>query len=281
MDGVINVNKPFGMTSSDVVVAIKRKLKMRRVGHMGTLDPIGTGVLLIGVGLGARLFDYYLKKDKTYVAEFEFGLETDTLDNTGVITKTTAVMPTIDDIKKSLPSLIGEVSQMPPIYSAKSVNGVRAYDLARQGIAVELKPVNVSIYDIKYLECTGENKYLFEISCSSGTYIRSICRDMGYAVGSYATMNSICRTKCGDFLNTEAVELDDIDESKLLQMTDVINLQKYELDSSFYKQITNGVRVKVDNTPSGSFQLFCNGEFFGIANYDNGITITTYLRNAT
>ena len=149
MLGVLNINKPKGVTSSNVVVKIKKLLNIKKVGHMGTLDPLAQGVLPICIGKATRLFDYFLKKQKTYIAQFKFGEETDTLDLEGKIVKTSSYIPTKQDIAKALTTFIGEISQIPPMYSSKKIDGKKAYDLARQGETIEMKPCNVTIYDYK------------------------------------------------------------------------------------------------------------------------------------
>ena len=163
MGGVLNIYKPPGLSSAAVVGKVKHILGTRAVGHMGTLDPMGEGVLLMGVGKGTRLFDWFLGKSKTYEATFRFGIMTDTIDSTGTVTGNTDVVPTAGGIADVLPSLTGDVMQMPPAYSAKSVGGVRAYKLARAGRAVELKPAAVHIDTIELLGKTGENEYQFRI----------------------------------------------------------------------------------------------------------------------
>ena len=169
--GIIPVNKPKGWTSFDVVNKLKYKLKPLKVGHLGTLDPMATGVLLVTVGKATKLFDLMQEKKKTYVATFEFGYETDTLDATGDVQEKSEKIPSLDEIMNVLPKFVGEIDQIPPKYSAKSVNGVRAYDLARQNIDFELKPKKVKIYNIKFLSFESGLLKL-EIECGAGTYIR-------------------------------------------------------------------------------------------------------------
>lgn len=280
MDGVINIDKPSGITSSAAVIAVRRTLGIKAVGHMGTLDPIGSGVLLIGIGKGTRLFDYFLKKEKTYITEFEFGYESDTLDNTGKTVLTTSVLPGKEDIVAVLPGFTGKQMQIPPQYSAKSVAGRRAYDLAREGIAVKLSPSEIEIKSIKLLEKTAENTYNFEIKCSSGTYIRSICRDLAYKLGSLATMTAIRRTECGIFTAANAVKLDKLSESDVIPLEHAITLPRYDAADDDYIKLCNGIKLVKDDLPSGKFALYCRGELFGLAEDENGIKIKTYLRKS-
>jgi len=196
-NAIINLNKPTGMSSFLAVKKVARLLGVKKAGHMGTLDPYGTGVLLVGVNKGTKLFDEYLKKVKTYVAVFHFGYETDTLDSEGKIINKNNVEINCQQIIGVLNAFIGKQAQMPPQFSAKKINGQKACDLARMGSVVELKPKEIEIYDLKLLRSFGNNNFQFEITCSSGTYIRSLCRDIAYKLSTYGTMVSIIRTKCG------------------------------------------------------------------------------------
>lgn len=214
-NAIINLNKPTGMSSFYAVKKVARLLGVKKAGHMGTLDPYGTGVLLIGVNKGTKLFEEYLNKTKTYVATFKFGYETDTLDSEGVIVNENNKIVSEDEINKVLPNFIGKQQQMPPDFSAKKINGKRACDLIREGKSVELKPKEIEIFDIKLLNNLGNNLYSFEINCSSGTYIRSVCRDLAHSISTYATMVSIIRTKCGDFDVLDSCTLKDIENGKV------------------------------------------------------------------
>ena len=203
------------MSSFLAVKKVARLLGVKKAGHMGTLDPLGTGVLLVGVNKGTKLFDEYLKKIKTYVAVFHFGYETDTLDSEGQIINENNAKITIDRIKNILPNFIGKQQQMPPQFSAKKINGQKACDLARRGVEVELKPKEIEIYDLKVIREFDDNNFQFEITCSIGTYIRSLCRDIAYKLSTYGTMLSIIRTKCGSFDISNSCMLDDIQNGKI------------------------------------------------------------------
>ena len=214
--GIIPINKPKDWTSFDVVNKLKYKVKPLKVGHLGTLDPMATGVLLVTVGKATKLFDLMQEKTKTYVATFEFGYLTDTLDATGTTTETTESIPTKEEILSVLPKFIGKIDQIPPKYSAKSVNGVRAYDLARQNIEFELKPKIVEIFNLNLLSYENGSLTL-EISCGSGTYIRSIGRDLAKEVNSLATMTSLTRTKVGNFALEDCVKIENLDNFEQIQ----------------------------------------------------------------
>ena len=217
MKGFVNIYKPSGMTSSDVVVKVRGILRRatgekQKTGHLGTLDPLATGVLPIAVGNATRLFDYMQKKTKVYIAMFKFGETTDTLDRGGVVTCVDGKTVNSKDIELVLTDLVGEIDQLPPQYSAKSIGGRRAYDIAREGGIAELKPKTVSIRSIEILslpetEITiqnerytlGHNEFAFRIVCGSGTYIRAIARDMAALMNTVGYMTSLCRVQSGDF----------------------------------------------------------------------------------
>ncbi len=210
MLGFLNINKQSGVSSAAVVAKLKKQFHLDKVGHMGTLDPMASGVLPIAIGKATRLFDYFLEKEKSYIAEFEFGYTTDTLDAEGVVLQQNLPIPTKDAVKNVLTSLIGEVDQVPPMYSAKNIQGRRAYDLARQGIEVQLQPKRVTIKAIELLQQITETKYQFLIVCSSGTYIRSIARDMGQLLGTGATMTALTRINSGYFDISQAKTVEDL-----------------------------------------------------------------------
>lgn len=280
MNGILNVNKPSGMSSATAVGKVKHLLGTRTVGHMGTLDPIGEGVLLMGVGKGARLFDYYLGKSKTYEAAFKFGYDTDTLDITGRETARTEVIPNRVVIESALPFLVGECDQMPPAYSAKSIGGVRAYKLARAGQTPELATSRVTINSLELISEIGENEYLFRIDCSSGTYVRSICRDLAERCGSLAVMTSIKRTRCGKYTVDDAVDLEKVTMSDIIPVENALSdMEKYIVPDDLYKKVVNGVPVVCDDAPDGKFVLICRGELIGIAERTkDGLRIKTYLK---
>lgn len=209
-NGIIVVNKPTGMSSSLAVQIVKRSIKPQKIGHMGTLDPLGSGVLLLGVNKGTKLFDEYLNKTKTYRAVFYFGKETDTLDSEGIVINKNQAIITFEQVKDVCKKFVGEFDQMPPKYSAKKINGQKAYDLARQGKEFELKTRRVNIYSCEVLYQVSPNTFMFEITCSGGTYIRSICRDIAYSLSTYGTMLAIIRTKCGSFDINQAYTLEEI-----------------------------------------------------------------------
>ena len=210
MKGIVNLYKPKGWTSRDAVNKVRNILHVKEVGHMGTLDPQGEGVLPIGIGKGTRLFDALLKKDKVYEAEFAFGYETPTLDGDSEPSRFAKTIPSQSEIESKLDEFVGVIRQVPPLYSAKNVNGARAYDLARKGVDFTLEAAEVEVYSFELIKRTAENTYLMRIHCSAGTYIRSLCRDLAYSLDSLATMVSIKRVRAGGFRIEESVTVEEL-----------------------------------------------------------------------
>lgn len=246
--GIIPINKPQGWTSFDVVNKLKHRLKPLKIGHLGTLDPMATGVLLVTVGKATKLFDLMQEKKKTYIATFVFGVLTDTLDSTGEEIVNCKINPiNKDDLDGTLQKFIGKISQVPPMYSAKSVNGVRAYELARKGIEVALKPKEVEVFEINILEFDGISVKL-EITCGSGTYIRALGRDIAKELGTVATMTSLVRTKVGDFDLSKSVEINDLEnlEEKLLPIKQILNLENLNLTKEQQFRLLNGQVIQIE-----------------------------------
>ncbi|MCI9031240.1 MAG: tRNA pseudouridine(55) synthase TruB [Clostridia bacterium] len=285
MNGILNINKQKGMTSSDVVAKIRRILGTKAIGHFGTLDPMGEGVLLMGVGKATRLFDFMLKKDKVYEATFIFGINTDTLDTDGKITKRSDRIPTINEIRNVLPRFIGKQFQVPPAYSAKSVNGKRAYDLAREGKEVCLSPCEIEFYGIDVEPTERDDCIKVRLHCSSGTYVRSFGRDLASSLDTYAAMSSIRRLRCGTFDVEHALTIDTVErlgKDAILPIEAAIgDLPKIVLPDNCYKYLLNGIKLVGSDITHERFSLHCKGELFGIAkiNDDNKIEIVSYLKN--
>jgi len=244
--GIIAIDKPKDWTSFDVVNKIKHIVKPFKVGHLGTLDPMATGVLLVTVGKATRLFDLMQEKKKTYLATFLFGKATNTLDSTGEIVGTTDNFPTREDIEKVLPKFIGTIDQIPPRYSAKSINGKRAYDLARQNIDFELKPKIVRIFDIKIINYV-DHILTVEIECGSGTYIRSIGRDIATELNSFAIMTSLVRTSIDHFSIDKCIKIDDINKdnitNKIISINEILDYPILNLSPIDTSKILNGQTI--------------------------------------
>lgn len=282
MNGVVCINKRSGMTSSDVVVKVRNALskatgEKQKAGHFGTLDPDGMGVLVIGIGNSARLFDYTLNKQKTYRACFVFGSETDTLDASGEVVATSDVIPSVSQVKDVLSQMQGKQMQMPPKYSALSVGGVKAYKLARSGKDVELSPREIEIFEIKMNEnflSENSNEFEFTIRCSSGTYVRSIARDMAKKLGTLGYMKYIIREQNGTVNISDCITLEEflnfpIDNVKSNEIM-LKDYEHYELKNQFREKALNGVRLKIEDLPTGIFVLTIDGNNFAMAEKVDG-----------
>ena len=282
MKGFINLIKPSNMSSAYAVTAVKKKFNLP-CGHMGTLDPMASGVLPVGVHKTSRLFNYLLDKKKTYVAEFTFGYSTDTLDITGKMEEETSFIPTKREIESVLGEFVGEISQLPPKYSAKCIGGKRGYELARKGIDFELEAKKVKIDSIILNGKTGENSYSFTIGCEGGTYIRSLARDIGKRVGSLAVMSKLDRTVSGIFNYSNGVTVEEFRDSntpeKYLIAPDLaVDFTKIVLSNEKATRILNGLFDKYDY-PDGIYRVYNEDEFWGIGSIKEGILkIDAYIR---
>ena len=260
MIGFFNVNKPQGITSAQVVAKVKKLCpKGTKVGHFGTLDPMASGVLPIAVGRATRLFNLMQNKQKQYIATFKFGVSTNTLDATGEIDGNSNIIPTKQQILDVLPKFRGKIMQMPPNFSAKMVNGKRAYDLARNGKEVILKPCEVEIFEIILLEQTSKDEFKFSITCGSGTYIRSLGRDIAKSLNSLAIMTSLVRTKTGAFKIEEATNLNDLTINNLVGVDVVLpDYKKVEISDANLLLLLQGKTVKF-NLEDGNYLVYNNG----------------------
>lgn len=284
MNGFLNLYKPKGVSSAFVLNQIKRSVRGETVGHMGTLDPLASGVLPVAIGKSARLFDFLLDKSKTYVADFAFGYETDTLDLEGKVIRTSPVIPTEEEIAKVLPSLCGDVDQIPPLFSAKCVNGKRGYELARKGKEFTLPPKRVHIEKIELLGRAEENKYRFLIVCGGGTYIRSIARDIGEALGSCATMTDLVRRSSGIFdidssVTAERFANAEDKKSLLIPPDEVVSFPKLELTEREAERLFNGLYDRF-SFPDGIYRVYEPNAFYGVGILTDGkLKVKAYIRD--
>ena len=270
MIGFLNVNKKSGISSAFVVNKVKKLLpKGTKVGHMGTLDPIASGVLPIAIGRATRLFDLMQNKTKEYIATFKFGLSTNTFDSTGETAGTTNIIPTKQDILSALPSFVGKISQLPPSFSAKMVNGVRAYQKARKGENVELKECEIFIESFELIEELDDNTFKFRIVCGSGTYIRSLCRDLANKLNTLAVMTELVRTRSGQFCLENAQDCDKIDINKLLKVEDIFNFAKVDLNLEQLKTLLDGKKLNLI-VKDATYFGFCENQLQLIFSVMNG-----------
>lgn len=271
-DGVVIVNKPKGMTSHDVVSAMRRVYRTRRVGHTGTLDPMATGVLPICIGNATRAADMLLESDKRYVAEFILGKRSDTLDNEGAITQECEVNVTDEQVRNAVAEFVGEIEQIPPMYSAIKRDGKKLYDLARQGIEVEREPRRIRINSIDVIDIALPTVTI-DVSCSKGTYIRSLCDDIGQKLGCGAVMSALQRVETAGFSIDNSYTVDELasmdEPQSVLLPTDKLfsHLPAIHLNEKQEKSITNGVRMTWRTGIEGqSYRLYSqSGRFLCIS----------------
>jgi len=247
MNGILVVNKEKDYTSRDVVNIVGKHFNTKKIGHIGTLDPMATGVLVLCMGTSLKLVEMLMEHDKEYVAKIKLGIETDTLDITGNILEEMSV-PNItkNDIEKVLASFVGKIKQQVPIFSAVKVNGKKLYEYARAGEKVELPVKEIEIYDLKLISDIENNSFYIKCHVSSGTYIRSLIRDIGHKLGTVATMEELERTSLGNFKIEESYLVDDIKKNnyKILKIEDILDLPKIKIDKNLEKRIRNGQVLK-------------------------------------
>ncbi len=281
VNGLIDLYKPPSMSSAFAVSRVKRILGEKTVGHMGTLDPMAEGVLIIGVGKSARLFDYLAGHKKTYVAKFKFGYRTDTLDALGNVVATTKDIPGVDAVYNAMRSLIGKIDQIPPQFSAKHIDGKRAYDLARRGETVSLKPSRVEIFDTELICQPALDEFVFSITCSAGTYIRSICRDVAEMCGSLATLTYLQRTRSGMFDVKDSIDfetLERIGPNALIPPDKAVDLERYDVDTADRDDLDHGRKLRA--VFDGDARIYCGGVFYGIGQSADGVLkLKTYLKD--
>jgi len=276
--GILNVNKPAGMTSHDVVDRVRRILRQRRVGHAGALDPLATGVLLICVGQATRLVEYLMDTTKVYRARLRLGITTETHDAQGKVVAERPVEVTEDEVRQALATFLGPIEQVPPMYSALKHEGIPLYKLARRGIEVERKPRRVEIHEIS-LEEWSSPWLTIRLTCSPGTYIRALARDLGEQLGCGAHVASLTRLACGDFTLEEAVGLEELAQavaegrlSEVMYPPDaaVASWPSLTLDEDAAWRITHGQQVVGTVTGEGEWARVYSpqGEFLAIAERD-------------
>lgn len=285
MIGFINLLKPCGMSSSEAVSRVRRAVGSKSCGHMGTLDPGAAGVLPVGVGKAARLFDYLLDKRKRYRAVFRFGISTDTLDCYGTPTVSGGRIPAREEIEAVLPAMCGEIEQRAPVYSAKKIGGRKGYELARAGRDYEPPKKKVRIYRISLLGQVDAEAYAFDIECGGGTYIRSVARDLAAELGTAALMRSLIRTQSGSFCIEDAVtpeELADLAAEGRVPLIPsdraVADYPAVTVPGEWAFRFENGIAVPAEalGKPAGEvrsaqesgaarmFRVYCGGAFAGM-----------------
>lgn len=262
--GFLNIYKPKGLTSHDVVARLRKITKVRQIGHTGTLDPFATGVLPICIGKATRLIEY-LDNDKEYLATVQFGKNTATYDLEGEITATFDKKVTEEDVKNALKAFEGEISQIPPIYSAIKVNGKKLYDYARQGQDIEIKPrkVTISKIELKEFDKTSQSAKI-TVACSKGTYIRSIAYDLGAKLGCGGYLTALERTKAGKFQVNTTIKLEDLTEvsqivENLINPLDMLNIPIHNLSENERERVSHGMSICNSDFPDSDIVILSYG----------------------
>ena len=279
MDGIVIVDKPQEWTSQDVTARLRRVFNTRRIGHGGTLDPMATGVLPVFVGRGTRGVEFFEHAEKAYETVLRLGLTTTTEDVWGETLEEREVSFTADQLAEVLEAFRGEIEQVPPMYSALKVNGQKLCDLARKGKEVERKPRPITIHELTLLE-TGENTLRLRVRCSKGTYIRTLCKDIGEALGCGGCMQELRRVQAGEYTIAEAVPLQELletdDPGKYLRTVDTM-FRNYPAVTLTEKQETrcrhgNSFSVKLE---AGTYRCYSmRGEFLMLAKVEDGVMVT-------
>ena len=284
MEGIIVVNKPKGITSFDVIRKLKKIFKTKKIGHTGTLDPLATGVMLVCVGKATKLASDLEAKDKVYIADFDIGYATDTYDIEGKKIAENTIEISKENLEQSIKKFIGNIKQVPPMYSAIKIDGNKLYHLARKGIEIERPERDVTIEYINLLDFK-DNKAKIETKVSKGCYIRSLIYDIGQDLETYATMTALQRKQVGDYSLEDSYSLEQIEEMvlnndfKFLKtIEEIFSYDKYSLQTE--KELTlykNGNTVKIkENLENKKYRIYFQNEFIGLANIENSNLLKGY-----
>ena len=284
MEGIIVVNKPKGITSFDVIRKLKKILKTKKIGHTGTLDPLATGVMLVCVGKATKLASDLEAKNKIYIADFDIGYATDTYDVEGKKIAENIIEVSKENLEQSIKKFIGNIKQVPPMYSAIKIDGNKLYHLARKGIEIERPERDVTIEYINLLDFK-DNKVKIETKVSKGCYIRSLIYDIGQDLGTYATMTALQRKQVGDYSLENSYSLEQIGEMTLNNdfkflktIEEIFSYDKYSLQTE--KELTlykNGNTVKInENLENKRYRIYFQNEFIGLANIENSNLLKGY-----
>ncbi len=281
MDGIVNVNKPLGITSHDVVCRLRRLLGIKKIGHTGTLDPDASGVLPMCIGKGTKLAEMLTATDKQYLAQLTLGAFTDTQDASGEVLERFDVTVSEDEIREKIGKFIGEIEQIPPMYSAIKINGKKLYELAREGKTIEreVRKVVINNIEIKSIDMVNHTVTML-VDCSKGTYIRTLCNDIGAALGCGGYMSSLQRTKTGRFSIEGSFTLEQIEEmlnagdtSFLIPVAEAIpEFGRIILAEKNAKKVRNGIKISVEGLTEGeTYRVFDEkNDFLALARQTNG-----------
>ncbi len=277
MNGIINVLKPSGMTSHDIVSFIRKRLNVKKVGHTGTLDPNAAGVLPICIGKATKISQYLTNHSKCYRAELTLGIQTDTQDKYGAVINTSNHNVKKEDIYNVFSQFEGEIHQIPPMYSAIRKDGKRLYEIARKGKVIEREPRKVFIDSLNIVNILDNKKIIFDVLCSKGTYIRTLCNDIGLALNTYGCMTFLLRTSVGDFSLDKSYTIEEIDNSindckieKIIYNIDypLKHLECIRVNEKYYNKIINGAMIPYEGRnqcENNKYRIYCCDKFIGIA----------------
>ena len=282
-NGILVIDKPAGWTSQDVAAKLRGVFHERRVGHGGTLDPMATGVLPIFIGRATRAAEFAESAEKEYIAGLRLGLVTNTQDTTGEALEEHPVCVTREEVQAALQRFLGQISQIPPMYSAIKINGQKLYELARKGKEVARKPRSITIHELELQEGGGA-EYLLRVRCSKGTYVRTLCHDLGAALGCGGCMSSLRRTRAGSFTLEQALTMQQVlefaaehDPQQLLMPADALFAESLPLIVTMGQaaKLKNGAQIKDWQFAPGTDRVYAeDGEFLLLGRVENGVLTT-------
>lgn len=282
-NGILIVDKPDGWTSQDVAAKLRSVFHEKRVGHGGTLDPMATGVLPIFIGRATRGVEFFESAEKEYIAGLRLGTVTNTQDTTGEVLETNPVTVTREDVEAALRRFTGELDQLPPMYSAIKINGQKLYELARRGQEVARRPRSITIHALELLEGEGAD-WTIRVRCSKGTYVRTLCHDLGRALGCGGCMSSLRRTRAGSFTLAQAVTMQQVldfaagqDPQQLLMPVDAVFAAHPPLIVTLGQaaKLKNGAQVKDWQFQPGTYRVYAeDGEFLLLGRVEGGVLTT-------
>lgn len=280
-NGIIVVNKPQGWTSMDICAKLRGIFREKRIGHAGTLDPMATGVLPVFIGRATRAVEFAGEGEKEYIAGLKLGVVTNTQDTSGEVLQTAPFCGTLADLEAVLPQFRGDIQQIPPMYSAIKINGKKLYELARKGREVERPPRPVTIHSLTVEEQVGPADFILRVRCSKGTYVRTLCHDIGQALGCGGTMSSLQRTMAAGFTLEQAVTMEDIqqadDPAALLLPVDAYFSRHPALtvEADVERKIRNGMTVVLPEVAPNEYRVYsAQGEFLALCREEDGKLFT-------
>ena len=272
MDGFLLLDKEKGISSNQLVQKVKRSLSLKKVGHLGTLDPMATGLMILAINRGTKFSSYFLESDKSYDASIQLGSSTDTDDAMGNIISSSDIIPNEKDINKSLASFIGKSMQAAPFFSALKHKGKPLYKYAREGEFISKPPREINIFSIKNIICE-HNECSFIVHCSKGTYIRSIARDLGDKLNSGGHLSALRRLSQGTFNIKNAMTIENIELNKLITIEEAFSeLSEIQLDSNQTKFFMNGVKIEEINLEDDTYKIYDSSKkFLGLGMVSNSV----------